>query len=173
LGQAQPEAYRVNLPIGHILVHQGVMTEKQVASILEEQERTGRPFGALAEEMFGVSAKSVEKAWAEQYAEMAEWVDPTIAPIDPAVAGLITRRQAWQFSILPLGMQGETLRVCTTVENLTRALNFATKHFPTSVYFLIAEPEDLTRALQRHYPMDGMTQETMGNPEAFRQVSKA
>jgi hypothetical protein len=163
---------RVNLPIGHILVEQGVLSEQQVACVLEEQQRTGRPFGALAEEMFGVSARSVEKAWAEQYAQMAEWVDPSIAPVDPAVSSLISRRQAWQFSILPLGMQGDTIRVCTTPENLCRALNFATKHFPTACYFLMAAPEDLARALQRHYPMDGMSQETLGKAEAFRSASK-
>lgn len=162
----------MNLPIGHFLVEQGVLTEKQVAAVLLQQEKTGRPFGVIAEDLFGVSAKSVEKAWAEQYSELAEWIDPAITSVDPVVLGLMTRRQAWQFSILPLGMQGETLRLCTTPENLSRALNFATKHFPTTCYFLLAEPENLTRALQRHYPMDGMSQETMGNPEAFKQVGK-
>lgn len=162
----------MNLPIGHILVEQGVLSEQQVASVLEEQQRTGRPFGALAEEMFGVSARSVEKAWAEQYAQLAEWVDPSIAHVDPAVIALITRRQAWQFSILPIGMQADTIRVCTTAEHLCRALNFATKHFPTACYFLMASPEDLARALQRHYPMDGMSQDTMGNADAFRTAGK-
>lgn len=158
----------MDIPIGHILVEQGVLTDKQVSTILKEQERTGRPFGVLAETLFGVSAKDVEAAWAHQYAQMAEWVDPTTSDVDPAVLGLLSRRQAWQFSMLPMAMQGDTLRVCTTRQNLSRALNFATKHFPVTCYFLLAEPEDLTRALQRYYPMDGMSQETMGNPGALR-----
>lgn len=162
----------MNIPIGHILVEQGVLTEEQVSLVLSEQNRTGRPFGVIAEDLYGVSAKSVERAWAEQYAQLAEWVDPNVLSIDPNTVALITRRQAWQFSLMPIGLQGDTLRVCTTSENLSRALNFATRHFPTACYFLLASPEDLTRALQQHYPMDGMSQETMGNPDAFRRVSK-
>ncbi len=163
----------MNLPIGHFLVEQGVLTEKQVAAVLQQQEKTGRPFGVIAEDLFGVSAKSVEKAWAEQYSQLAEWIDPAIAPVDPAALSLLTRRQAWQFSMLPLGMQGETLRICTTPENLSRAVNFATKHFPTTCYFLLADPGDLSRALQRHYPMEGMSLENMGKPEAFRRATKS
>lgn len=163
----------VNLPIGQFLVDQGVLTEKQVAAVLQKQGRSGRPFGAIAEDLFGVSAKSVEKAWAEQYSQLAEWIDPAIASVDPAALSLLSRRQAWQFSILPLGIQGDTLRLCTTAENLSRAVSFATKHFPTTCYFLLAEPANLSTALQRHYPMDGMSEETMGRPEAFRRVGKS
>jgi hypothetical protein len=162
----------VNLPIGHSLVEQGVLSEKQVAHVLREQQDTGRPFGVIAEELFGVSAKSIEKAWAEQYSQMAEWIDPTVAQVDPAALSLLSRRQAWQFSMLPLGMQGDTLRVCTTAENVARALNFATKHFPTACYFLLAEPEDLSRARQRHYPMEGMGEQQGVNQEAARPAGK-
>lgn len=163
----------MNLPIGHILVQRGILTDKQVAQVLEEQVQTGRPFGSVAENLFGVSAAAVEKAWAEQYAQMAERVDPSIVAVDPAAMELITRRQAWQFCLLPLGMQGETLRVCTTESHLLRALNFATRHIASPCYFLLSDPEDLARALQRYFPMAGMSLETLGNPNALRITSEA
>jgi hypothetical protein len=149
----------MTLPIGHLLVDMGVLTEQQRAWILEEQRISGRPFGDLAEEMFGIDPRSVEKAWASQYASTTKWIDPAIESIDPAVVGLINRRQAWQFKILPVRYEGSDLMVATSVHHLVRALNFATKVIPANCYFVLAEPEALGDALVRCYPMEGMTRE--------------
>lgn len=149
----------MTLPIGHLLVDMGVLTEQQRAWILEEQRISGRPFGDLAEEMFGIDPRSVEKAWASQYASTTKWIDPAIESIDPAVVGLINRRQAWQFKILPVRYEGSDLMVATSVHHLVRALNFATKVIPANCYFVLAEPEALGDALVRYYPMEGMTRE--------------
>jgi hypothetical protein len=146
----------MTLPIGHLLVDMGVLTEQQRAWILEEQKLTGRPFGDLAEEMFGVDPRSVEKAWSSQYASTTRWIDPTIEHIDPAVVGLISRRQAWQFKIVPIRYEGSELMVATSVHHLVRALNFATKVIPANCYFVLAEPEALGDALVKYYPMEGM-----------------
>lgn len=146
-------------PIGQILVQKGLLTEKQRQFILQKQQLTGRPFGELAEETFGVSAKDVERAWAEQYATMTRHVDPTLEPIDPAVLPLINRRQAWQFRVLPMRYEGGELLVCTTREHLVRALNFTTAHLSVTSFLVIADPEPLGEALMRHYPMEGMSRE--------------
>lgn len=149
----------MTLPIGHLLVQMGVITEPQRAEILGAQRRTSRPFGQLAEEMFGVHPDAVERAWSEQYASMARWVDPRIEPIDPAAAAVIDRRRAWQFRILPLRYDGDELMVCTTRQHLVRAINFAYRSIPETCYFVLAEPDALGEALMRHHPMDGMSRE--------------
>lgn len=159
-------------PIGDYLVRMGVITEKQRVCILEEQRLTGRPFGQIAEEMFGVRSKDVEKAWAAQYAGMSEPVNPNLERIDPMVLGLITRRQAWQFRILPLRYEAGALLVCTTQEHLPRAANFATRNIPATCFFVLALPEALGEALMRYYPIDGMTPEAIAEPpgvESLRQ----
>lgn len=151
----------MRLPIGELLIRQGVISRQQCDQVLERQRKTQRPFGEIAEEMLGVSARSVEKAWAEQYADETRWVDAATEHPDPAVRDLVTRRQAWQFRIMPLGYDGNELMVCTTKEFLVRAMNFVSRQIPVPCFFVLSEPESLGLALMRHFPMDGMTVESI------------
>lgn len=151
----------MRLPIGKLLIQQGVITQQQCDQVLERQRITQRPFGEIAEELLGIPARSVEKAWAEQYATETRWVDAALYAADPAVRDLVNRRQAWQFRILPLGYDGNELMICTTKDSLVRAMNFVTRQLPVPCFFVLSEPESLGVALMRHYPMDGMTVESI------------
>lgn len=141
--------------LGQVLVESGVLTASQVEAILGAQQQTRRPFGALAEEMFNVAPEVVEDAWASQYAEIAEHVDPSREKIDRAVLGLIDRRQAWQFRMLPLRHDGSEIRVVTTQAHLLRAMRFALRHFGQVCYFVLTAPEQLSQSLTEHYPLPG------------------
>ncbi len=142
--------------LGELLVERGLLTADQVAEILIEQERGGRPFGDLAERLFGVSACDIERAWVEQFAQITEHVDPRTECVDPAVHDRVTRRQAWQFGMLPLRMDGCELVVATTSESLLRAVRFAGWSMSEPVYFVLAEVEELEEALGEHYAFPGM-----------------
>lgn len=155
----------MRIPIGALLIEQGALTAEQCRSVLDRQQTTHRPFGEIAEELFGVDAREVERAWANQYATLTRWIDPLTTPADPMVRDLVNRRQAWQFRILPLGYDGSELMVCTTRESLVRAMNFAVRQLPVTCYFVLAAPEDLASALMRVYPMDGM-EPTLVNGES-------
>ena len=63
------------IQIGQLLVQQGVLTDKQVQHILTVQRSSHRPFGDLAERLYGVSPEAVEDAWVQQYVAMAGVVD--------------------------------------------------------------------------------------------------
>lgn len=145
------------LRIGDVLVEQGILTSDDRDAVLEMQRKVNRPFGVLAEEMFGISPHGVELAWAEQYASVADHVDPRCEPVDPAVQGLISRRQAWQFGLMPLRYDGEQLILATTKENLPRALRFTGWRFNHLSYLVVAEPDALAEAMMEHYPMAGMS----------------
>lgn len=147
----------MRLPIGTLLVDQGVLTPDQCEQVLERQRVTHRPFGEIAEEMFGVESREVERAWAKQYATLTKWIDPRLEPMDPAVRDLVTRRQAWQFRVLPIGYDGAELMVCTTQSGLIRAMNFTARQLPLTCYFVLCEPRAMGEALMRVYPMDGMS----------------
>lgn len=146
----------MRIPIGALLIEQGALTAEQCRAVLDRQQATHRPFGEIAEELFDVDAREVEKAWANQYASLTKWIDPLTAPIDPMVRDLVNRRQAWQFRLLPIGYDASELMVCTTLESLVRAMNFAVRQLPMTCYFVLATPENLAGALMRVYPMDGM-----------------
>ena len=141
------------IQIGELLVEQGVLTETQVRHILSVQRVSNRPFGDLAERLFGIDPKAVEDAWVEQYLRMAVTVDLEDQEIDTDCLRLLNRRQAWQFHMLPMHRQEGAVSVATSAENLVRSVNFATRTIDEPVYFLIAERQQLREFLMKHYPV--------------------
>lgn len=146
-----------HLHLGELLVSHNVITPAQRDLILAAQRDRGGAFGALAEEMFGVSPDAVERAWAEQYASIAPTIDPRSMRIPSDALEAINRRQAWQFRILPIERRDGGLIACTTQDSLVRALRFAGWRLGYSCQLVLAEPLALGEALCTHYPMAGMT----------------
>lgn len=147
--------------IGELMVRRGLLTEEQVEAILSEQVSRGGAFGALAEELFGIGEPEVEDAWAEQYAIYAEQIDPRAeAPTADALA-LIDRRQAWQFRLMPLRIEGSEVVFVTTTSHLARALRFVIRHIEAPAYFVLTAPGALAEALQAHYPIAGLDARTI------------
>ena len=157
--------------LGQLLIERGVLSKPQVAQILDTQEHTGAPFGLLAERLFGVDPERIEDAWAEQYAGMTRTVDPAVEVYDEQAATLVTRRQAWQFRILPLRLENRELIIATTQQHLRRALRFATNVIGVPVFFVMAEPVALGRALCARYALPGMTPESVDDDTIDRLVA--
>lgn len=149
--------------LGDLLVQHGVLSPAQRDEVLRAQQARGGPFGAIAEEMFGVSAAAVERAWAEQYATFAPHIDPRGYNVNPRALSVITRRQAWQFRMLPLDLEGSEVVACTTQENLCRALKFAGWRLGHTCQFVLADAHALGEAMLQHYPMAGMTPEMVSS----------
>lgn len=141
------------IQIGELLVEQGVLTRQQVKQILQVQKLSHRPFGDLAERLFGIDPKAVEDAWVEQYLRLAGVIDLEQQKIDTDCLRLLSRRQAWQFHLLPLHRDDDAIRMATDAESLVRSVNFATRSIDEPVYFLIAEREQLREFLMKHYPV--------------------
>jgi MSHA biogenesis protein MshE len=143
---------RQGIRIGELLIEQGVLSAEQVQQILDEQKRAGRPFGDLAERLFGVSPESVEKAWIDQYLSLSTEIDLDQQSVDVHVLRTLNRRQAWQFRMVPMRHEQQDLVVATSREHLKRAVNFAWRRLHDPVYFLIARRPQLEDFLMRHYP---------------------
>jgi Type II secretion system (T2SS), protein E, N-terminal domain len=139
--------------IGQLLVEQGVLSDVQVQHLLKVQKESGRPFGDLAERLYGISPKAVEDAWVEQYIRTAGVVDLKKIEVETDCLRLLNRRQAWQFRVLPTNRAEGELSVATTPENLVRAVNFATRSLDEPVYFMLAEHQQLREFLMKHYPV--------------------
>lgn len=147
----------MKLRLGQMLVESGVLTEVQVQTVLEHQQESHRPFGALCEELFGLGPKVIENAWARQYAMTTRTIDPRFEVFDPAVRDLLTRRQAWQFRVLPVRFDDRELMVATSARHLSRALRFVQNALGVPTYLVLADPQRLGEALSLHYPLPGMT----------------
>lgn len=146
----------MSLRIGDVLVLAGVLSEFERDRIVEAQQAQGKPFGLLAEELFGVEPKRIELAWAEQYAQIVGDFDVRREMIDPEVVRVVSPRQAWQFRVLPIRREADGLILCTTRCDLPRALRFATTHLSEPVQLVVADPVSLGEALVRLCPMAGL-----------------
>jgi len=145
-------------------VKHGALTIGQRDQILLAQQaarskggKAGRPFGVLAEEMFGVSPRAVEQAWAEQYAAYTPSVDARRLRPDADTLGLLSARQAWQFGVLPVRLHSDEVVLCTSQNNLVRAMKFAGWKLGQGFEFLLTDARALGEAMMRHYPMPGMS----------------
>lgn len=147
--------------LGQLLVDAGVLTDAQVEEILLRQNETGEPFGLLGEKMFGVSPVAIEEAWAAQYARWTRHIDPTVEVFEPRALELITRRQAWQFRVLPIRFDGAELMLATTQRHIRRGLRFANNVLGVPSFFVMARPIELGTALCKHYTLPGMTPESV------------
>lgn len=142
--------------IGEILKEHGELSEVQVASVLLLQRESGRPFGELAQRMFGVGPKAIERAWVQQYKGYATEVDLDAQAVDRRAVALLHRRQAWQLQVLPLRFERHEIVIATTAEQLARVVTYAWRRFPDPVHVLLAQPDQLERHLQQHYPWPAM-----------------
>lgn len=140
------------IQIGQLLVEQGVLTEKQVGHILAMQKISRRPFGDLAERLYGVNPRAVEDAWVQQYVRIAGVVDLEEQEMDEQCLRLLNRRQAWQFHTLPMN-RDDGVEMATSPEGLVRALNFTTRKLDEPVHFIMAERQQLCEFLMKHYPV--------------------
>lgn len=147
--------------LGDLLVTHGALTEDQRDAILAQQELIPRPFGVLAEEMFGVSPADVEHAWAVQYAAIAPMIDPMEHIIEPDLLDMVERRQAWQFGLIPMYTKDGVTMFATCTQFLARALRFVGWRFEGSCSFSICSYDDLIHGLKLHYPLEGLSDEMM------------
>lgn len=142
------------IQIGQLLVEQGCLTQDQVDHILKVQKVTNRPFGDLAERLYGINPRAVEDAWVEQYVRTVGVVDLEDHVVDEDCLRLLNRRQAWQFHTLPMTREENIgLHAATSADNLVRAVNFTARKLDEPVYFLIAERKQLREFLMKHYPV--------------------
>jgi hypothetical protein len=141
------------IPIGQLLIEQGALTEAQVQHVLQVQKMSHRPFGDLAERLYGIDPKAVEDAWVEQYLRTVGIVDLDDHEIETDCLRVLSRRQAWQFRMLPMNRDIQSLQVATSADNLVRSVNFSTRAIDEPVNFLIAERKQLREFLMKHYPV--------------------
>ncbi len=139
------------LRLGEVLVARGILTQAQADRIVEHQAQTARPFGVLAEELFGVAPEAIESAWAAQYEAMAPALE--IATSEPTVKAIaaVTKRRARQFGVAPIRIENGQLVLATTRENLPRALRFGLRVLERPCSFVIGSQKKIEAILAQCY----------------------
>lgn len=139
--------------LGELLIDAKVMSADQVEHLLEVQKSVGRPFGDLAERLYGIHPKVIERAWAFQYGQITGTVSVESIQVDAEALRTLTRRQAWQFHVLPFGRDERELHIVTDQKHLARAVNFATAAINEPVFFVLVDEMSLQKLLMQHYPI--------------------
>ncbi|MHC4808810.1 MAG: GspE/PulE/PilB domain-containing protein [Planctomycetota bacterium] len=151
----------MDLRLGSILVARGVLDADTLEMILEQQRRTGEPLGPLAVRVGGACPLAIEDAWAWQVARRARRLDPSAECVEPRALAAVSRRQAWQFRVLPIRFEGTELMVATIESRLRRSLGFAANVLGVPVQVVLSTPRDLAAGLCAHYPWPGMSSDSV------------
>ena len=148
--------------LGELLVERGILSEQQVFEILETQKREGKPFGVLAEMMFEVTIDSIEEAWTEQYFRQTGTLDLRQERFEARALNTVTRRQAWQFQMLPVSFNNDDeLLLVAAKSRLPRAVTFVHHRLSVQPYFRIASDWQIEKYLHRYYPLPCMEGRTL------------
>ena len=86
-----------------------------------------------------------------QYTSVAPRVKLAQINIDKRFLGLVNKRQAWQFGLLPMGVEEGCVMIATTKKMLSRAHRFASRQIDLPFILVIAETEDFEAALGNTY----------------------
>ena len=88
------------LPLGSLLVREGLLTREQLEQALAEKERTGHRIGEIVVERGWAQPQDVARALAEQHG--LEFVDLAQAKLEPAAANLLPEKFARRYDALPV-----------------------------------------------------------------------
>ena len=95
------------LPLGTLLVRDGLITAEQLELALAEKERTGHRLGEIMLSHGWVVASTLARLLAEQH--HLEYVDLPHATIDPAAASLLPEKLARRYEALPVRFLADNL----------------------------------------------------------------
>src|SRR5262249_20767835 len=101
----QPEPQRV--PLGTLLVRDGLIATDQLELALAEKEQSGRRLGEIVVAKGWVEADALAGLLAEQHG--LEFLDLAAAHVDPAVAALLPEKLARRYDALPIRFVSENV----------------------------------------------------------------
>jgi hypothetical protein len=140
--------------MGAVLVSRGVMTQDQVDQVMAEQNRHHRPFGQIANDLFGIDERDLWRAWAVQITDFCPFVDLACEPRIADALKVMDSRTAWHYRILPLRFEEDELVCATSPERLPDALAYLNTETDLIVRFVLTEAVQLEHFIMRDYAPD-------------------
>ena len=124
---------------------------QDVSEILEDQSATGRRFGEIAMAFGLCRPQDVWKAWWEQLRDPPETIDLTTTGIDAQAVKRVPANIAREFGVIALRALDEQVVLAVSDESLPRASREIARHVADHVKFVIADSQDIQRAISAHY----------------------
>ena len=138
------------LPLGALLVREGLISNEQLELALMDQQGTGLRLGELLVQWGWVESAAISRALAEQY-EM-DFLDLDAAEIDPAAVERMSAREARARSAIPIRfLEGRHLLVGVADPTDVGACDELRVLLGGSVSLVVVDQTELHRALAREY----------------------
>ena len=141
------------LPLGQLLISQGILSEDQLRIALLEQTKSNQPIGKLLVLLGFVSEATLREALSETLDKQS--VELAQATVDPQALKLVPREIATRFHLLPLDfdMANQRLTLATSEINDIVALDHVRSLLSESVEIdlLIAGESEIDRAIDQYY----------------------
>jgi type IV pilus assembly protein PilB len=138
------------LPLGSLLVRDGLITAEQLELALAEKEETGHRLGEIVLAHGWVVAAALAQLLAEQHG--LEYVDLPHTAIEPAAAGLLPEKLARRYEAMPIRFLSEKL-VLVAVSDPTNvvASDDLRLALGLNVRIAVAAAPDVLDAIAREY----------------------
>ncbi|MDD5439568.1 MAG: ATPase, T2SS/T4P/T4SS family [Candidatus Omnitrophica bacterium] len=140
-----------------MLIEMKLVTEDAVAKVLEEQKEKGGKLTDLLVSMGLVSKKDISVALCREYGCPA--IDLGRFKIIPEVIGLIPKKIAKQYSIVPVSKIGSILTVAMTDPLDILAIDDLKAASGCEICPVLAQEKDIANAIAEHY--DGVTHDSI------------
>jgi hypothetical protein len=138
------------LPLGALLVREGLISNEQLELALIDQQGTGLRLGELLVQWGWVESAAISRALAEQY-DM-EFLDLDTAEIDPAAIQRLTAKEARAQSVIPIRfLEGGHLLVGVADPTDVGACDDVRTLLGGSVSLVVVDQTELHRAIAREY----------------------
>ncbi len=142
---ARPEKIR----LGDLLIQQGLLSDEQLKSALEEQKRSGRKLGRIFVDSGFVSEEQISQALARQL--RIPFVDLHTYTPAGALTKLLPEAQARRFRAIPLEDRGDTLLVGLVDPTDLLAYDEITRIVRRGIELAVVTETDLLATIDRIY----------------------
>ena len=146
--------------LGSILLEERVLTEEQLVDAIDEQQARGQSLGRTLVEMGYISEGQLVRALASQvgmeFVELAEY------PVDRAAVALIPDTVCRRHAALPIGFEGELLKVAMSNPGNVVAVDDIRQITHRTVIPVVAAHDDLMQAIDRYCRSDAEMKDLQG-----------
>jgi len=145
--------------IDTVLVEQGVISEEDVTRAGELSRQTGEPIDAALVRLGIVTREQVLRAVGLQF--HMEIVDLSDVDPDPVVLGALPASLVYRQKCVPIGRENGTLTIATSDPFDLSALDELRLLTGCSIELVLADEQELTRFVRKHYGVGGDTLDEM------------
>lgn len=159
--------------IGQILVDLGFITDRQLGTLLEEQQqRRGEMLGQIALQMGLISEEQLAQALAEQMGLQVINLSDVVIP--PEVLAHVTEPMAQLYKIVPISFRDGTLTIAMCEPQKVSVLDELRSFLGYDIRAVVAPERDVMKTLERYYSGSGESVEQLiADMESDQELSQA